>query len=161
MSDLISRQAAIDAINCLINRFEQILRDIRESKVDDSVCGMCEYDGAFVGQSGYWCNECPGFEKDDCFKLSDECRKRWLESVKLPSAQQWIPCSERLPYAECGESDTVLTTCGYRDVEDTSIRWIRLLYFNGGNWCYPTGETYKAKVYAWCPLPEPWKGDTP
>ena len=76
----------------------------------------------------------------------------------LPSAQQWIPCSEKLPYAEYGESDTVLTTCGYRDVEDTSVRWIRLLYFNGGNWCYPTGETYEAKVYAWCPLPEPWKG---
>ena len=87
MSDLISRQAAIDALNGIINRFEQILRDIRESKVDDSVCGMCEYDGAFVGQSGDWCNECPGFEKVDCFRLSDECRKRWLESVKLPSAQ--------------------------------------------------------------------------
>ena len=77
MDDLISRQAAIDALNGIINRFEQILRDIRESKVDDSVCGMCEYDGAFVGQSGDWCNECPGFEKDDCFKLSDECRKRY------------------------------------------------------------------------------------
>lgn len=80
-----------------------------------------------------------------------------LETV--PSAQRWIPCSEKLPYAEYGESDTVLTTCGYRDVEDTSVRWIRLLYFNGGNWCYPTGETYEAKVYAWCPLPEPWKGE--
>ena len=87
MNDLISRQAAIDALNGIINRFEQILRDIRESKVDDSVCGMCEYDGAFVGQSGDWCNECPGFEKDDCFRLSDECRKRWLESVELPAAQ--------------------------------------------------------------------------
>ena len=87
MSDLISRQAAIEALNGIINRFEQILRDIRESKVDDSVCGMCEYDGAFVGQSGDWCNECPGFEKDDCFRLSDECRKRWLESVELPAAQ--------------------------------------------------------------------------
>ena len=87
MSDTISRQAAIDALNGIINRFEQILRDIRESKVDDSVCGMCEYDGAFVGQSGDWCNECPGFEKDDCFRLSDECRKRWLESVELPAAQ--------------------------------------------------------------------------
>lgn len=77
--DLISRQAAIDALNGIINRFEQILRDIRESKVDDSVCGMCEYDGAYIGQSGDWCNECPGFDKNDCFKLSDECRKRWLK----------------------------------------------------------------------------------
>ena len=88
--DLISRQAAIDALNEIINRFEQILRVIRESKVDDSVCGMCEYDGAFVGQSGDWCNECPGFEKDDCFRLSDECRKSLLESVELPAAQPEI-----------------------------------------------------------------------
>ena len=86
-SDLISRQAAIDAVNGLIDRFEQILRDIRETNVDDSVCGMCEYDGAYIGQSGDWCNECPGFDKDDCFKLSDECRKRWGKSVDLPSAQ--------------------------------------------------------------------------
>ncbi len=85
--DLISRTAAIDALNGIINRFEQILRDIRESKVDDSVCGMCEYDGAYIGQSGDWCNECPGFDKEDCFKLSDECRKRWLKLVDLPSAQ--------------------------------------------------------------------------
>ena len=75
MSDLISRQAAINAANKLVDRFEQILRDIRETNEDDSVCGMCEYDGAFVGQSGDWCNECPGFDKADCFKLSDEQRK--------------------------------------------------------------------------------------
>ena len=70
---------------------------------------------------------------------------------------QWIPCSERLPYAEYGESDNVLATCGHRDVEDGSFRWIKTLYFNGGNWCYPAGETYLEKVYAWMPLPEPYK----
>lgn len=90
MNDLISRQAAIDALNGLIDRFEQILRDIRETNGDDSVCGMCEYDGAYIGQSGDWCNECPGFDEEDCFKLSDKCRKRWLKSVDLPSAQPTI-----------------------------------------------------------------------
>ena len=69
------------AVQGLVDRFERILRDIREAQVDDSVCGMCEYDGAFVGSSGDWCNECPGFEKDDCFKLSDECRKRWVKEA--------------------------------------------------------------------------------
>jgi len=109
MDDTIRRQAAIDALNEIINRFEQILRDIRESKVDDSVCGMCEYDGAYIGQSGDWCNECPGFDKDDCFKLSDKCRERWLKSVDLPSAQperkkgKWIngvcdQCGSHAPY---------------------------------------------------------------
>ena len=87
MDDLISRQAAIDALAGMIDRFERILADIRETKCDDSVCGMCEYDGAYIGQSGDWCNECPGFDKDDCFKLSDECRKRWMGDIALPSAQ--------------------------------------------------------------------------
>jgi len=73
-------------------------------------------------------------------------------------ALRWIPCSERLPDVECGESDIVLVTCGYMNVKDTSVRWIKTLYFNGGNWCYPTGETYEQKVYAWMPLPEPYKG---
>lgn len=91
MDDLISRQMAIDAINGLVDRFERILRDIRETNGDDSVCGMCEYDGAYIGQSGDWCNECPGFDKEDCFKLSDECRKRWLKSADLPSAQPIEP----------------------------------------------------------------------
>lgn len=77
--------------------------------------------------------------------------------ANFPTVNQWIPCSERLPYAEYGESDNVFATCGYRDVEDGSFRWIRTLYFNGGNWCYPTGETYLEKVYAWMPLPEPYK----
>ena len=90
MSDLISRQAAIDALAGMIDRFERILADIRETKCDDSVCGMCEYDGAYIGQSGDWCNECPGFDKDDCFKLSDECRKRWMGDIALPPAQPEI-----------------------------------------------------------------------
>lgn len=88
----------------------------------------------------------------------DDC---WNAVMELPVAEQelrWIPCSDRLPYAECGESDNVLATCGYRYVEDGSIRWIKMLYFNGGNWCCPTGEAYLEKVYAWMPLPAPYKG---
>ena len=91
-TDWIRRDATIEALNKLIDRFELILRDIRESNEDESVCGLCEYDGAYIGQSGDWCNECPGFDKDDCFKLSDECRKRWLKSVDLPSAQPKKVC---------------------------------------------------------------------
>ncbi len=76
--ELISRQAA-DAANKLIDRFEQVLRDIRETNEDESVCGLCEYDGAFIGQSGDWCNECPGFDRDDCFKLKEKYREEWLK----------------------------------------------------------------------------------
>ena len=74
---------------------------------------------------------------------------------------QWIPCSERLPEAEFGESKNVIVTCEWRHKEVCgTARWIDKLYFNGGNWCYPTGETYENRVIAWMPLPEPWKGET-
>jgi hypothetical protein len=72
---------------------------------------------------------------------------------------KWIPVSERLPKAEYGESDSVLV-CFENGTQD-------VLYFNGGNWCYPTGEVYISvnhkngwhnKVVAWMPLPEPYEG---
>lgn len=72
----ISEQDMTDKLTRLINEFEMILSDIREKEVDDSVCGLCEYD-ADHGMDGY-ANECPGFERDDCFKLKDEYRKQWM-----------------------------------------------------------------------------------
>lgn len=72
----ISEQDMTDKLTRLINEFEMIMSDIREKKVDDCVCGLCEYD-ADHGMGGY-ANECPGFEKDDCFKLKDEYRKQWM-----------------------------------------------------------------------------------
>ena len=92
-----------------ISRQERILADIRETKGDDSVCGMCEYDGAYIGQSGDWCNECPGFDKDDCFKLSDECRKRWMGDIALPSAQpNHIAESGRKVSISCAHENDVI-----------------------------------------------------
>jgi hypothetical protein len=78
-TDCISRQAVRYKLAALVNEFEEILSHIREREVNDSVCGLCEYDGAYIGQSGDWCNECPGFEKDDCFKLKEKYRKEWTD----------------------------------------------------------------------------------
>ena len=79
VGDMISRQTVRYKLAALVNEFEEILSHIREREVDDSVCGLCEYDGAYIGQSGDWCNECPGFEKDDCFKLKEKYRKEWTD----------------------------------------------------------------------------------
>lgn len=68
---------------------------------------------------------------------------------------QWILCKDRLPFAEYGESEKMLTTCTNGD-----CRWIECLYFNGGVWCYPTGEPYEyGQVIAWMPLPAPYEGE--
>ena len=77
VGDMISRQKVRYKLTALVNELEEIFSNIRERNEDDSVCGLCEYDGAYIGQSGDWCNECPGFDKSDCFKLKDKCRHEW------------------------------------------------------------------------------------
>lgn len=64
-------------------------------------------------------------------------------------AQQWIPTSERLPKVR----EWVLCQCraGIMDV-------LRLTEDNG--WYKDSTHTYMHSfVLAWCPLPEPWKGE--
>jgi len=71
---------------------------------------------------------------------------------------EWVDVKKRLPYAECGESDSVLV-CFENETQD-------VLYFDGGHWRYPTGELYISvnhkngwhnKVIAWQPLPTPYQ----
>ena len=62
----------------------------------------------------------------------------------IPSAQQWIPCSERLPYSQedvlCDEDGHVIL--GF--YTDEEIGW---------------HDTHSYRIYptAWMPLPEPFK----
>lgn len=77
MSDLISRKKAEDKLKRVVTEMETIFAHIRERNVDDSVCGLCEYD-CDHGIDGY-ANECPGFELDDCFKLNEKYRREWLD----------------------------------------------------------------------------------
>lgn len=85
MDDLISRHHVEIKLKELVNEMEEIFSNIREKNVDDSVCGLCEYD-CDHGLDGF-ANECPGFEKDDCFKLNEKYRSEWISTKELPSAQ--------------------------------------------------------------------------
>ena len=78
----ISRRAVEDKLLRLVNELEEIFADIREKNVDDSVCGLCEYDCDHgIDGSAF---ECPGFERDDCFKLSNKIRREW-QHIELPT----------------------------------------------------------------------------
>lgn len=77
MSVLINRTKAEDKLKRLVIEMEEIFANIREKNVDDSVCGLCEYD-CDHGLDGYT-NECPGFEKNDCFKLNEKYKEEWLD----------------------------------------------------------------------------------
>lgn len=67
---------------------------------------------------------------------------------ELPSAQRWIPVSERLPGDE-----------GWYLVTDDSggVRWLEVEYYDPESGLKPFC-TIQNPV-AWMPLPEPWKGE--
>ena len=72
-----------------------------------------------------------------------------LNSIQqLPSAQRWIPCSERLPKVR----QWVLCQCraGIMDV-------LRLTADGSWNKDYPHAEYMSGFVVAWMPLPEPYE----
>lgn len=60
---------------------------------------------------------------------------------------KWISANEKKPHAEYGEGETVLT------INELGV--VHLLYWDGSNWCEPTGECYDSqfKVTHWMPLP--------
>ena len=72
---------------------------------------------------------------------------------KLPSAQKWIPVTERLP-----ENDVeVIATGVYMDHN----QYVEIASCNDGRWSSYMDE-YKVnptlhKIIAWMPLPEPYK----
>ena len=105
MNDLISRQAAIDAVKDAVIKDEQ------------------QY-------------------AEDALKA-------------LPSAQRWIPTSERLPEPE----DEVLLTMDYkgrRYVELGNIWSDGTVHTYVDEYLTPDGRKYR-KVIAWMPLPEPYR----
>ena len=153
-SDTISRQEAIDKF---IDALEEIFSDIRERHVDDSVCGLCEYDGAYIGQSGDWCNECPGFDRDDCFKLSDKIRKEWTDEIikaltSVQPEQRWVPCSERQPDVNGWYITTISgEICG----QDRAFSGMS--EFANGKWTSGDDVDETEMTIAWMPLPEAYQ----
>lgn len=65
-------------IESLVDTIQKICADVRETHCGTDVCGLCEYDGAYIGESGDWCNECPGFDRDDCFRLKENFKQLYL-----------------------------------------------------------------------------------
>ena len=73
-----------------------------------------------------------------------------LNSIKhhVPSADRWMPCSERLPKRQ----GHYICTCkdGSKYKRTTVVKW--------SNGWQLTGTRSYWIVLAWMPLPEPWEG---
>ena len=103
---------------------------------------------------------CYGIACKECSMCTEDggCRvEEWIDN--FPSADrpqgEWIPCSERLPNYR--EAVLVSTFWGVRMAERDSVKedgtddfWY--LFLDDATAC-------PMYVYAWMPLPKPWKGE--
>ena len=122
MDDLISRQDAIDAIK----EFQH---------------GAAEWKGEQEERSDIW------HRADSAIASAIEIK---LRVKKIPSAQQWIPCSERLPEEFkrvlcCTDKEEMFLACVY-------------IFDNGYTFDNEERMMWDGDVVAWMPLPEPYKG---
>ena len=126
--DLISRQAAIDALWKALYEYEdKTEKQFQES--EDLDVGDWILHRIFVQN------------------MSDIDRQTILN---LPSAQQWISTSERLPENDNDVLVTDGTDCAVAYWRTDAQAWDDYLH----GWC----DLYGLEVVAWMPLPEPWKG---
>ena len=79
------------------------------------------------------------------------------KNVRFVKAQQWIPCSERLP--ECDYTDVLICVHDKRKGCENDFYVIQA-YTVGKHW-EPTlaVDMTDFDVVAWMPLPEPYKGE--
>lgn len=97
-----------------------------------------------------------GAELDD---YSDGIFRSACAIASMPSSNEWIPCSERLP-----EIDTSKKLCDQISEEvlgTDNFGWIRHVYLTNFGYQEPTfctvEEGMSVEVVAWMPLPKPYR----
>lgn len=145
MSDLISRQAAIDAMTN------------SKSNLDITLVPGAYTDGYSAGRKNML-NELLQVIYDlPPAQSEQECEKCIFRPFKqFQPEQRWIPCSERLPEQE-KKSYWVCTDGGYQ----CQCRWTNINHFwtdltTDWHWHIMDVPQY-SKVVAWMPLPEPMR----
>jgi len=96
----------------------------------------------------------------DAGHLCNPNEPRWSDNEVVnflktrPSAQRWIPASERLPTNDDWVIVTILDERGDTPFRYTDIGW----YLDVAN-CWIIDAEQRTDVRAWMPLPMPWRGD--
>ncbi len=111
------------------------------------------------------CSDGVGISSLKCDAVDDA-----VTAIKvLPSAQQWISCSERMPeeheWIGTKKFGTTISNEVYVTFEaPNGERFAKHISFQNGKLSLVDEQRMKvwykgAKPIAWCPLPEPWKGE--
>ena len=150
--DLISRQAAIDAILAVTGNssVRELYEHVQEHGLSDMWSGgvNAAIDIIIAVPSAQL----------DMSEYSDKLWKAAYERGKAEAQQRWIPCSERLPEEDhwlggsgMQFSDEVLVSVVNYDDEDI---WTYISQTIDGEWALELPS--HCKIIAWMPLPEPY-----
>ena len=101
-----------------------------------------------------WCFNC-GCDIGH-YATEEEAIEEWNKRAE-PPADQWIPCSERLPIHNTLFPQKVFVTYVEDSVRYTAKAWLNM----DGKWANLSNGEYfdEGSVVAWMPLPEPYKGE--
>ena len=169
MKDLISQQAAIDALDVGAELVRRVLDDADiagaerekfkwELELIESYISDMKALPSAQPDTDEWCHDCKEYDQER------HCCPRWNRVIRdtLKDAKQeprWIPCSERLPE----EGRQVLVYA--RSVHFALAKYDEMREADGTyekQWVTFDAwkPFYKIKgVIAWQPLPEPWRGE--
>ena len=151
MSDLISRQAAIDELDKGAWGVEW---DKTLAKTMIESLPSAQPDDRMLHES---CTDCPLYDKDrhSCPRFNKVIPVTLRELQSAQQEQRWIPCSERQP----DKGDDYLVT-----LWDDGRTWVEIALWNetfGGRWqaVLYNDVDYSdiSNVIAWMPLPEPYR----
>lgn len=145
MSDYISRQAAIEVIDAVFP-----VDPMKSEYVQGIACG--------AALAKTYVEQLPSAQPQDIARdiaTIIENEKDMRVVLKQP---RWIPCSERLPQ----ENETVLISAKYIGHLSQNYPYVEEGFLTHDGWYSAYGDNYSellAKVVAWMPLPEPYKGE--
>lgn len=143
MDDLISRQAAIDALDQILDRCEEIEAHLSEGDPDRT--GYKMYPDYMTVRKYLY--QMPSAQaKSDTGLYADGFADGYKQGKK-DAQPEWIPCSERLP----DESGKYLVTC--RKFGKLETTWN--IFYGGDH----ASWLWNDEIIAWMPLPEPWRGE--
>ena len=150
MSDLISRQAAIDAVYKCTDIFINNLPVMVDKA--DAYKALAELPPAQPERITLTEEERRMYKKLRTFHNGSYAKLLDKLFVSAQPEPQWIPCSERRPHYSETVIVSVLDDTGDYNLNYTDVGWIT----HDGTWIVDNDENNM--VTAWMPLPEPYCG---